>query len=272
MKQTVLITGASGGIGKACAEVFASHDFNEVLVARSADRLEIIKKELEDKYGITVTVIAADLTSPDEAVKIADKLEQERIQVDVLINNAGFGDHGSFVDSDWNKQKRMVELNVITLMQMCYVFGKQMATRHSGRILNIASIAGAMYSGPYMATYYATKAFVLSFSQSLAEELASDDVTVSALCPGPVATNFNKAASLKEGFKGMPSASPDVIARDAYRTVISGKAVSFPGSLIKLASLGVRVAPRLLIRKIAARVNGIPETGKLTASKQTEVS
>ncbi len=256
MKQTALITGASGGIGRACAVVFAEHGYNLVLVARTERKLDEIKRELENKYGVTVTTVPADLTLPDEAVRLADELKKRRIPIDVLINNAGFGDRAAFLDSDWDKQRRMIELNIVALMQMSYVFGREMTAARSGSILNIASIAGIMYSGPYMSVYYATKAFVLSFSQSLNEELKGTGVSVSALCPGPVSTGFNEAASLTEGFHGMKPAAPESVAADAFWTIRHKRPVRIHGAAAKLAAFGIRFLPRSLVARIAADANG----------------
>ena len=165
-KQTALITGASNGIGYELSKIFAKNGYNLVLIARSKSKLDNMKKKLEAQYGNTTTVIVQDMTKEDAAEEIASLLDGYEINVYILVNNAGFGDHTGFLDSDWNKQKHMVELNITALIQMTYVFGAKMRRRGYGRILNLSSVA-AFFSGPYMSIYYASKAFVLSFSEAV---------------------------------------------------------------------------------------------------------
>lgn len=267
MTHTVCITGASSGIGKACAQVFALHGYDVILVAQNRDRLEAAAKDIAARYGVRAETIVQDLTAPDAAQAVLGQCRALGAVVDVLINDAGFGDHAAFVDSSWQKQKKMVDLNILALMQMCFVFAREMIENGGGSILNVASLAGAVPSGPYMAVYYASKAFVLSFSESLHTELRPLGVTVGALCPGPVSTNFNRAAGLAHGFKGLRPQTPQDVAKDAYRAVVKKKAVTFTGAASLLA-FGARFVPRAVAAKLAAWVNGKPEPAK--AAQQTD--
>ena len=194
--KTALITGASGGIGYEFAKLLAKDCNTLVLVARSKDRLKEIKKELETASPISVIVVAQDLSEPDAAEKIFRRLESEHIIVDILINNAGFGDHGAFVETDWRKEEKMIAVNISALTEMTKLFLKGMVERKSGRILNVASTA-AFQPGPFLAVYYASKAYVLSFSEVIVNELKGKGVTVTALCPGPTATGFALAARME---------------------------------------------------------------------------
>lgn len=259
IKQTVLITGASSGIGRECARVFAGNGFDVVLTARSENRLRFVKRKLEQEYGIAAVVIPMDLSEPDAAVTLYKKLKKQNIAVDILINSAGFGDFAGFLDSDWSRQKNMVDLNVIALIQMTYVFGMEMRKRGHGRILNLSS-ASALSPGPYMSVYYATKAFVLSFSQAVAKELEGTGVTVTALCPGTVKTGFEKAAGMESShmFAFIRPVSAIDAAKGAYRAVMGGKTVKYHGMPAKLINIGTRLATRGFIRVFARKINGVP--------------
>ena len=249
-----LLTGASSGIGKDLAKVFSDKGYNLVLVARNVKALEQIRDDIRKDNEIII--IGQDLTEKNAPQKIKQGLDEKGIHVDVLVNNAGFGDCGAFLDSDWNRQKNMVDLNVLALMEMTYLFGNDMKTRGHGRILNLSSCA-ALSAGPYMSIYYASKAFVLSFSQSVAEELKDSGVKVSAICPGPTTTGFEKAANMKGKarlFDFMPQTSMQV-AKSAYQVCMSGKAVRYQGPVTKLFSIVTRLLPRSVTRKMAKRLN-----------------
>lgn len=254
-KSYALITGASGGIGRAIAFEFASAGHNVILVARSRDSLEKLGRELAEQYGIDAMTIAMDL-SAENAARDLDRRTEDR-RVDNLVNNAGFGDHGVFLDSDPAKQNRMIRLNVTALTELTYYFGRRMRAGGSGRILNIAS-AAAFCAGPYMSCYYATKAYVLSFSQAVAEELRGTGVTVTALCPGPVSTGFEKAAGMQKPFALLRPKTAETAARRGYKAMQKGKAVACLGASVKLLDIGCRLAPRKTARKISKRINGIP--------------
>ena len=196
MANTALITGASGGIGRDIAYLHAEAGGDIVAVARSQDSLAELKTELEAKFGIQVTVIAMDLGKPEAAKLLYAEVNNAGIEIDVLINNAGFGGHGLFHERDWEEDQAMIQLNVMALTGITHYFVQAMVKRQRGKILNVASTAGFL-PGPLQATYYATKAFVLSFSQAIAEELSESNITVTALCPGPVKTGFAKRANCR---------------------------------------------------------------------------
>ena len=252
-----LITGASGGIGRALAFEFASHGQNVILVARSADKLQALAGELSETYGTDAVPIPMDL-SAENAVRELDQRTQD-YDVESLVNSAGYGDHGAFLDSDPERTENMIRLNVTVLTQMTACFGRRMRARGGGRILNLASVA-AFCAGPYMSCYYATKAYVLSFSQAIAEELAGTGVTVTALCPGPVDTGFQKASRMEKPFAFLPAKDARFVARCGYRAMRKGKSVASAGTAAKLIGFGCRLVPRKTARKAAKRINRIPET------------
>ena len=263
MKQTVLVTGASAGIGRACAFEFARHGMDLALVARSEDKLNELKQELERNYAVNVTVIPMDLLQPDAALTLQEDLRSRGIAIDILINNAGYGDFAPFLDSDWEKQKNMVQLNITALMQMTYVFGNKMRSQGHGRIVNLSSVA-AFFAGPYMSIYYASKAFVLSFSEAVAEELKGTGVTVTAVCPGPTATNFDKTANMGKSnmFTFHKPQTAEAVAKAIYNSAMKGKTICYHSTVTKLSNLGARLAPRAVTRAITKKINGTPEVRK----------
>lgn len=257
MNRTALITGASGGIGRELAGVFAREGWDLVVVARSEQRLNLLKQELEAAHGVSVHVLVQDMAETDAALRIAQRLEQEAIRVDALVNNAGFVDNGDFVDSDWARQRDMVQLNVLALMQMTRVFGDQMRARGGGRILNIASVA-AFFAGPGMSVYYASKAFVRSFSEAVAAELRGTGVTVTALCLGPAKTGFEANAHMKGSrmFRLLFPENPRTVAEAGYRAMMAGRTLCYHGVVTKLGAVGERILPRALSRRLTRFVNG----------------
>ena len=197
MKHAALITGASNGIGLELARIHAKRGGNLVLVARSQDKLKQLADELRAQYdGIQITVIAQDLTMPQAAQSVFAQTEQLGIQVDILINNAGFGGHGRFFERELAKEQQMIQLNITTLTELTHLYLQGMVARRSGKILNVSSTASFM-PGPLQAVYYATKAYVTSFSQAVAEEVREFGISVTALCPGAVATDFVAAGDLQ---------------------------------------------------------------------------
>lgn len=251
-KKTVLITGASGGIGYEMAKQFAGMKYDLVLVARSEDKLKKIKKELESRDSIHVTNIIRDMTEEHAAEKIAEQLDGKRIQVDMLVNNAGFGDLTGFLEADWERHKRMIDLNVVALMEMTHIFGRQMKERGTGKILNVASVA-AFSGGPYMSIYYASKAFVFSFSQAVHEELRESGVTVTVLCPGPTTTDFEKRANMGHSvmFSRFKPASAESVARAGIRAMMKGKPIQYHGFVTYAFNIVSRVFPRKWARLLA---------------------
>lgn len=252
MKKTALITGASGGLGAEFARIHASMGDNLVLVARSKDKMDLLKNELEAKYPVQVYVIAKDLSDSEIVRAIRDELELQNIQVDYLINNAGFGDFGFFANCDWEKQEEMIRLNVIALTYMTRLFLPGMVERKFGRILNVASTA-AFQPGPTMSVYFATKAFVLSFSEAIANELQGTGVTVTALCPGATETGFKAAAALDKSnlFKGSGIAGSHEVAAFGYKAMMRGKGVVVHGKINALLAFSIRFAPRKMVTAIA---------------------
>lgn len=225
MKETVLITGASSGIGYELAKVFASHKYNLILVARSAKKLNELAELLRNQYDIKVDVIVHDLSQVGASKKVFDEVQSLQITVDVLVNNAGVGNVGFFHETELNKDAEMIRLNITALTEMTKLFSREMVKRKKGKILNVGS-TGSFAPGPYIAVYYATKAYVLSFSKAIAKELKAYGVKVAALCPGAVRTNFCKTA----GKRDMPGAmEASVVAKFAYEGLLKNKEVIVPG-------------------------------------------
>lgn len=257
MKQTVLITGASGGLGLAFAHLFAKDGYDLILTARSADKLLAAQAELEATYGVTVAPIPLDLGAPFAVETLMAAIRERELSVDILVNNAGFGDFGDFADSDIDKQTAMVQLNVTALMALTHAALGDMRKTGRGKILNVASIA-AFQQGPYMSVYYATKAFVLSFSQAIARELKGSGITVTVLCPGPIQTDFEQAANLGQSklFRSLPVSSPQAVAEYGYKALMKGKTVAVHRFSNKLLVFGVRFAPRRLVGNMVCKIQG----------------
>lgn len=251
MKETALITGASMGLGAELAKVFAEKGCNLVLTARSGEKLAALKEELETEHKIPVWVFAADLTLASAPAEIFRFTEENKIDVDILVNNAGFGDFGEFSKCSMEKQRDMINLNITALTALTHMFLKGMLERGRGKILNMASIA-AFQAGPLMSVYYASKAFVLSFSEALAVELKGSGVTVTALCPGPTRTGFEAAANLSNSglFKNLKTASAAEVARYGYRCLMKGKTVAVCGGLNRVMIFASKLAPRALARRV----------------------
>ena len=249
--KTALITGASSGFGKEFATIFAKDGYNLVLVARSTDKLEKIKSQLEMLYGVDVFVVTLDLSAQNAADFLFAYTQKKGLQIDVLVNNAGFGTLGIFAESDLAKQQEMINLNVLTLTKLCRLYLPYMLDKGCGKILNVASIAG-FAPGPGMSVYYATKAFVLSFSDALATELRGTGVTVTALCPGPVNTGFADRAGFKDSvmFSGKNDGKARQVSRYGYTAMMKGKAVALPDMMCRLGAFGVRLVPRCVAKNV----------------------
>jgi short-subunit dehydrogenase len=221
MSNTALITGASAGIGSEFARYHAEKGGDMIITARRADALDALKAELEAAHGVSVTTIALDLGAADGADKLYEALNGQRI--DILINNAGFGGHGKFVERDLAADQAMIDLNVDALVTLCHRIGKDMVAQGSGKILNVSSTASYM-AGPLQATYFATKAFVSSFSQALDEEMREHGVTVTALEPGYVETEFAASANLENtGLTNGGGATPRSVAKYGYDAMRRGE-------------------------------------------------
>jgi uncharacterized protein len=253
MTGTALITGASSGIGLELARLFARDKHDLVLTARHTDPLERLGKELADRHGIRYWAIGADLADPGAPATIVDRLPAAALPVTDLINNAGFGTSGPLASTDLATELALLQVNVVALTALTKLLLPPMLARHSGRILNVASTA-AFQPGPFMAVYYASKAYVLSFTEALAEELAGSGVTVTALCPGPTQTQFLTRAGVADVplFARNPlvmGAAP--VAAAGYRALRRGTRVAIPGVGNKLLALGSRLGPRRLVVKIS---------------------
>lgn len=252
--KTALITGATEGIGYEFARLFAQKGNNLILIARNEARLKTIANELaSDK--VTVTYYAKDLSIVDNAMYVYNDLKSQRIAVDYLVNNAGFGINGLFTDIDWQKELEMYNLNMLTLAYFTKMFGNDMKTRNFGRILNIAS-TGSFQPGPYMAGYCASKAFVLSLSEAVNYELKGTDVSVTALCPGVTDTKFHSIAQTKETImsKFLSHAKPKDVAAYGYRLMMKKKQFGIHGLANKLLIFSVRLSTRRMATLFAGKM------------------
>jgi uncharacterized protein len=250
-RNTALVTGASSGIGAELARVHAEQGDDLVVVARREDKLEALKAQLEAAHGVTVHVLAQDLTAPEAAQRIYDEVRARGLAVDYLVNNAGFGSRGLFYEQDWARNKAMIEVNILALAALTRLFVPDMITRRRGRILNLASMAGFV-PGPLHAVYYASKAFVISFSEALADELAGTGVTVTVLCPGPTETAFSHTPQMRNVRLTRRMASARQVAEIGYRAMLAGKTVVVPGPLNKVVIHGLlRLSPRRLTTRIS---------------------
>ncbi len=253
--ETVLITGASGGIGKEFAQVFASKGYNLVLVARSEDKLKSIAKELETKYSNKVEVLPQDLSQADSASKIYSEVKNRGIAIDILINNAGFGKFGYFTDLGLEEMTEILNINITTVTQLTSLFLKDMKEGNSGKILNIAS-TGAVLSLPKLAVYASAKSYILHFTEALHYELKDTNITASVLCPGPTETGFIKRAEAENSniIKG-GMVSPKLVAEIGYKGLMRNKMTITAGFKDKLFMiLGTFIPSRRLLTSIAGRL------------------
>jgi short-subunit dehydrogenase len=255
-KLTALVTGASGGIGEELARLFAADGHGLVLVARSEDKLKRLAEELGAKHGVGARVVASDLSRPDAPREIFDALRASGVEVDALVNNAGFGSWGPFAETDLGQELGLLQVNVVALTHLTKLFLPAMIARRRGYVCNVASTA-AFQPGPLMAVYYASKAYVLSLSEALANECEGTGVRVSALCPGPTETGFVAAAGMSESKlfdRGAMSARE--VAEAGYRGLLAGKTIVIPGARNALLARTVGMMPRKLVAKV---VRGIQE-------------
>lgn len=246
-----VITGASGGFGKEFAKIFAADGNNLLLVARSGDKLRLLQKKLENQYKVRVFVLEQDLSKEDAAANVKKYAEEQNLQVEILVNNAGFGDYGKFADVVLEKQVRMINLNNRTLIELTHLFLPDLMRLNTGGILNVASVA-SFEAGPMMSVYYATKAFVLSFTESLVMELKDTKLRISVLCPGPTNTGFKDAAEVPSGrfANFFAFTKPEYVAKCGYRGWKCGKVIVIPGIHNQLLMLLVKFLPRALVRRV----------------------
>ena len=248
---TALITGASNGIGLELAKIHAAKGDDLVLVARNKQKLDELKSELEAAYKVKVYTIGKDLSLHNAAKEVYDETTHQNISIDYLINNAGFGDFGMFAETDWNKELQMINLNITALTHFTKLYLQDMVKRRNGKIMNVASTA-AFQPGPTMAVYFATKAYVLSFSEAVNNEVSDKGITVTALCPGPTESGFQAAAALEESkmVKGKKLPSSKTVAEYGYQSMMSGKAVAIHGLVNNILANAVRFMPRALLVKV----------------------
>lgn len=253
--KTALITGASNGIGYELAWIHARQGDNLVLVARNETALEELKAKLEEQFGVSVHVLGLDLSEPENAGKVYAFTKEKGIFVDYLVNNAGFGDFGFFHEAGWDKLNRMIQLNITMLTHLSHLYLKDMVAAKTGKILNIASTA-AFQPGPTMAVYYATKSYVLHFSEAIGNEVRPFGVTVSALCPGATASGFQAAAAMEESklVKGKKLPTAKEVAACGYEAMMNGRQVAIPGFMNRVMVNAVRFLPRKLVVKIARKI------------------
>jgi short-subunit dehydrogenase len=256
--STVLITGASGGIGNELAKLFARHRHNLILVARSGDKLAQIAPELQ-VHGVKVTNFVLDLTAPNAARFLFDQVQSAAISVDILVNNAGFGAWGEFAQMSNEEILGQIQLNIIALTELTRLFLPAMIARRSGRIMNVASTAG-FQPGPLMAVYYATKAYVISFTEAIANELRNSGITVTCFCPGGTNTGFARRAGNEKTrvFKQFGAMSAEKVALDAYRAVMGGRTLAISGAHNWLLAQSTRFAPRRMVTAISRWVSEPP--------------
>jgi len=252
--RTALITGASSGIGLELAHLFARDGYRLVLVARSRGALRELGDDLQSRYHVQVRISPKDLAHPASPSELYAELQEAGILLDVLVNNAGFGLGGAFLETDWNTEAEMMQVNMVALTHLTKLFLPQIRARE-GKLLNVASTA-AFLPGPFMDVYYASKAYVLSFSEALAEELEGSGMTVTCLCPGPVRTNFQKRAHVGETRLVHSPLLVDVreVARIGYEGMKQGKRVVIPGWKNRLGVELLRLSPRTIVTKVVRRI------------------
>ena len=254
-KKYVLITGASSGIGLELAHQFAKNGYDLILVARRKKLLQTLANELHTKYGSESELIEKDLEEPNAAKEIVAILQRKNISIEILVNNAGFGTFGDYNSSDEETNSRMVQLNITSLMSLTRLLIPSMLKRKVGKILNVASMA-AFQPGPFMAVYYASKSFVLSFSEALSSELEGTGVTVTALCPGPVPTGFQERARVGKALmmKSIMTKSAQFVAEEGYKGTMKGKQIVIPGAINNILVVMGKFMPRKFLIMVVKRI------------------
>ncbi len=252
---TALITGASNGIGLELAKIHAAKGGNLVLVARNKAKLDELKQELENQYKITVYTIGKDLSKANAALDVYNETTKQNIKIDYLINNAGVGTFGMFAEGDWNKELQIINLNITALTQLTQLYLKDMLARKTGKIMNVASTA-AFQSGPTMAVYYATKAYVLSFSEAVNNEVGDKGVTITAFCPGATESGFQAAAAMEESalVKGKKLPTSKEVAEYGYKAMLKGKTVAIHGMMNYIMANSVRFMPRSIVVAVTRKI------------------
>jgi short-subunit dehydrogenase len=258
MNKQALITGASSGIGLELARIFAGEGFDLVLSARREERLMNLKQELEKEHSIHVHIFAADLSKPDAPDALFQFCENQDLQIEILINNAGIGDYGFFSEAEWSKTSSMIDLNVKSLTHLTHLFLPGMIERKAGKIMNVASTA-SFQPGPLMSVYYATKHYVLAFSEAIANEVAEYGITITALCPGPTQSEFQETANMEKSklMDRFPMPSSAEVAQYGFKALQNGKRVAIYGTANQFMTYIIKFFPRswvtAIVRKIQER-------------------
>jgi short-subunit dehydrogenase len=256
--KTALVTDATSGIGLELSKILATSDYKLVLVARDEQRLRRFAADLPKNRDFSTEVFATDLSVPGTAEKVYNQLRQRGIKIDLLVNNAGFGLTSAFMETDLRRELELIQLNIVSLVVLTKFVVREMLQRKQGRILNVASTA-AFQPGPFMAIYYASKAFVLSFTEGLAEELKDTGLTITTLCPGPTATEFSTSAGVQKSklFASgvVPVMNAKTVAEIAYRGLIEGRRVVIPGLMNRIGVQALRLSPRRLVTQLVKFLN-----------------
>lgn len=259
-RETALITGATSGIGRDFAHIFAERGYDLFLASRNSEKMAGLKKELEGLYGISVITLSVDLAQPSSAMRVYEEVVSRKMEIQVLVNNAGFGIHGEHTDLDIHKVDEMIQLNVTTLTELCSLFGHEMKKKRRGYILNVASTA-AYQPAPYIAVYGGTKSYVLNFSEALAKEMEDYHVSVTCLSPGPTDTNFFEAAGgsdiaeIQRGFWGKRNRmAAREVAEIGVNALFSKKMSIIAGGWNSLLAFGNRLAPRRTAANISKKM------------------
>ena len=255
MSKTALITGASSGIGLELAKVFARENYDLIITARREEKLLELKNELQAKYNIQVWVISGDLAESEVADDIFNFVTEQDIEINALINNAGVGDYGLFIDSDWQRQLTMIQLNITALTKLTHLFLPMLSKQERAYIINVASTA-AFQPGPLMSVYYASKHYVLAFSEALANELNGTGVTVTTLCPGPTHSEFVEKANMQKSklFDRFPVPDSREVAEYGYKSMLKGKRVAVHGLPNKISSTIVGLFPRNMVTAVVRKI------------------
>ncbi len=255
MSKTALITGASSGIGLEMAKIFANENIDLVITARREERLQDLKSELEETQSIQVYIFVSDLSDRDAPSQLYNFCKENNLQIDYLINNAGIGDYGFFWESNWDKTETMLDLNIKSLTHLTRLFLPDMIERNSGRVMNVASTA-SFQPGPLMSVYYASKHYVLAFSEALANELSDHGITVTVLCPGPTKSEFQENANMLKSklMDRLPMPDSREVAEYGYKSMMNGKRVAVHGVTNKIMSKLVVLFPRKWVTAIVRKV------------------
>ncbi|MEN8179892.1 MAG: SDR family oxidoreductase [Pseudomonadota bacterium] len=251
-RPTALITGGSRGIGFELAKQFAQHGHDLILASRNQSELQRAADKLHKDFDCTVTAVSLDLTASDAPETLFSQLQAQAIQVDVLVNNAGLGDYGLFVDSQLDRQLDLLRLNILSLTTLTHLFLKGMIERGNGRVLNVASVVAYFSGGPRWTSYLASKHYVLAFTRGLAKELAGTGVSATVLCPGPTATEFISDAGVgaTRVYRWLPKLSPSGVARAGYHATMAGRTTVIPGLINKVLAFLGELPPRVIAQSV----------------------